>query len=380
MVLYKKGGAFLKILIVCNSSIGLEKFRGMLIQSLIKRKNSIVTIVPLLDDPEEKNAQKKLMALDCTVIRVPIKRRGINPLTDAKLFSKYYRFIKREKPDLVLTYTIKPNIYGGIACRILKVPYAVNITGLGTAFQGNSILKHVITMMYKVALKKVKIVFFENVENRNIFVDFGIVSKEKTHVLAGAGVDLEHFSYMDYPTDTDNTRFLFVGRVMQEKGIDELFCVMRRLYKNGYKCSLDILGGFEENYSEKIQQYEAEGWLHYRGFQNDIRPFVKNTHCLVLPSWHEGMANTNLECAAMGRPIITSNIHGCLEAVDDGISGFLCGKKDRESLYLKMKEFIEMPFGDKEVMGIVGRKRMESLFDKKVVVEATINELMKGRM
>lgn len=231
--------------------------------------------------------------------------------------------------------------------------------------------------MYKVALKKAKVVFFENAENRDVIVEARIIPKEKTHVLAGAGVDLEHFKYSPYPKDSEITRFLFVGRVMQEKGIDELFQTMQRLNKEGYKCMLDVVGGFEENYSEKIRKYEREGWLHYLGYQEDVRPFIEKCHCFVLPSWHEGMANTNLECSAMGRPIITSNIHGCLEAVENGVTGYLCEKQNPEDLYRIMKKICELSYEERKAMGLAGRKRMEDIFDKKKVVSDTIEVLKK---
>ena len=365
----------MKILIICNYSSGLYKFRGMLIQELIKQGHTVRAIVPKLEDPNEIKEENNLKKLHCGLKRIPMERRGMNPVHDAKLMFEYNRTVKKLQPDLVLTYTIKPNIYGGFVCRLLKVPYAVNITCLGTAFQGNGLLRHLVTAMYKVALKKAKVVFFENAENRDVIVEARIIPKEKTHVLAGAGVDLEHFKYAPYPKDSEITRFLFVGRVMQEKGIDELFQTMQRLNKEGYKCMLDVVGGFEENYSEKIRKYEREGWLHYLGYQENVRPFIEKCHCFVLPSWHEGMANTNLECSAMGRPIITSNIHGCLEAVEDGVTGYLCEKQNPEDLYRIMKKICELSYEERKAMGLAGRKRMEDLFDKKKVVEETINIL-----
>lgn len=150
---------------------------------------------------------------------------------------------------------------------------------------------------------------------------------------------------------------------------------MERLNNEGYKCSLDVLGGFEENYSEKIQKYEEDGWLNYQGYQSDIRPFIAEDHCFVLPSWHEGMANTNLECAASGRPIITSNIHGCLEAVIEGKTGFLVKVKNADDLYETMKKFMELSYEEKRAMGIAGREHMANIFDKKKVVEETISYL-----
>lgn len=368
-------GKKMNILIICNYSSGLYTFRGMLIQELIKQGHTVKAIVPKLDDENEKKAENNLKKMHCAIKRIPMERRGMNPVKDLGLMRAYYATVKKIQPDLVLTYTIKPNIYGGMVCRLLKVPYIVNITGLGTAFQGNGLLKQLVTGMYKIALKKIKVLLFENAENRDVFVNTGIVPKNKTHVLAGAGVDLEHFQYAKYPENGDCTRFLFIGRVMQEKGIDELFQAMRKLNKNGYKCSLDVLGGFEENYSEKIKKYEAEGWLYYQGYQTDVRPFIEQSHCFVLPSWHEGMANTNLENAAMGRPVITSNIHGCLEAVEDDMTGYLCEKQNADDLYEKMKQMCELSYEDRKAMGIAGRKHMEEVFDKKKVVEETIEVL-----
>ena len=275
----------------------------------------------------------------------------------------------------MITYTIKPNIYGGLVCRLLKIPYVANITGLGTAFQNKGLLCHLVSGMYKLALKNAKVVFFENVENRDVIVKAKIIPKDQTYVLAGAGVDLEHFYYIEYPEETNLTKFLFIGRIMREKGIDELFSAMERLNNEGYKCSLDVLGGFEENYSEKIQKYEEDGWLNYQGYQSDIRPFIAEDHCFVLPSWHEGMANTNLECAASGRPIITSNIHGCLEAVIEGKTGFLVKVKNADDLYETMKKFMELSYEEKRAMGIAGREHMANIFDKKKVVEETISYL-----
>lgn len=367
----------MKILIICNCSSGLEVFRGMLIQELIKQGNTVLAIVPQTEEEKEIYSENKIKQMGCKIKRIPMERRGMNPVKDLGLLIEYYKTIKKLKPDLVITYTIKPNIYGGFACKVLKIPYAVNITGLGTAFQNDGMLKKLVVTMYKTALKKAKIVFFENIENRDVFVKEGIVLIEKTHVLAGAGVDLEHFRYMEYPQDEEKTRFLFIGRVMQEKGMDELFETMQRLNKDGYPCSLDVLGGFEENYSEQIKKYENEGWLHYQGYQNDVRPFIAKSHCFVLPSWHEGMANTNLECAAMGRPVITSRIHGCMEAVEDGVNGYLCEKKNVDSLYEKMKMMCELSYEEKKAMGVAGRERMEKVFDKKKVVKETILHLEK---
>lgn len=358
-----------KILILANSSSGLYSFRRELISELRKRSEVY------LSTPHNANLDKLINELDCKILTTDIDRRGINPITDLCLLFKYRKMIRKIAPDLVITYTIKPNIYGGLVCRMMNVPYAVNITGLGTAFQKQGSLRRLVTLMYKVSLKKAKVVFFENSENRQLFIDEKIVKKSKTCLLNGAGVNLEHYKYAEYPIDNEETRFLFVGRVMREKGIDELFKAMLVLRKRGVNCSLDLLGGYEENYEPVIKRFENEGWLRYHGFQEDVRPFIANCHCFVLPSWHEGMANTNLECAASGRPVITSNIAGCREAVIPEVSGYLCEKQDAQSLYKVMKRFCCLSEQERVNMGIEGRKHMEKVFEKTKVVDATLENL-----
>lgn len=369
----------MRILIICNCASGLYDFRGMLIRSLIEENCGVSAIVPQTDDKHEKVSESELELHNCKLIHIPMERRGLNPIQDLKLLKAYLAVIRRDKPDLVISYTIKPNIYGGIACQILHVPYAANITGLGTAFQNAGLLRKFVTILYKIALRQAKVVFFENEENRQILLDAGIIRPEQSCLLNGAGVDLEEFSYQPYPTDQSATRFLFIGRVMREKGVDELFAAMKKLRMDGVACSLDILGGFDEDYSAMIEAYEQEGWLKYWGYQDDVRPFIANCHCFVLPSWHEGMANTNLECAASGRPVITSNIHGCMEAVEDGVTGFLCEKQNVESLYQAMKGFCELSLEEKQNLGRRGRERMEMHFDKSLVVKNTIRALDSER-
>jgi galacturonosyltransferase len=356
-----------KFLVLANNSDGLYGFRKELLSAL-NEKGQVYTSVPNNERFEE------LEQLGCHIIETPIDRRGINPVTDLKLFARYWKLLRREKPDMVITYTIKPNIYGGMACRMLGVPYAVNITGLGTAFQKEGLLKNLVTFLYRTALKMAKVVFFENSGNRQVFLEEGIVAEDKTCLLSGAGVNLEHYAYTSYP-EGKGTQFLFVGRVMKEKGIEELFAAMERLRAEGADCCLDVLGGYEENYAETIRRYEEQGWLHYHGYVTDVRPYIEKAHCFVLPSYHEGMANTNLECAAMGRPLITSNIPGCKEAVLDGVSGLLCEPQDADSLYEAMKYFLSLPTNIRAQMGKAGRKHMEDTFDKKKVVEETMKAL-----
>lgn len=360
-----------KILILANSSSGLYNFRRDLIQKLIADSFSISACNP------ENDKSAELSEIGCKCINTEMDRRGINPIRDFKLLLRYKRIIKAEKPDLVITYTIKPNIYGGLVCRIKRVPYAANITGLGTAFENDGFLKKIVIVLYKAALKKAKVVFFENAENRKIFVDLGITKENRTKVLNGAGVNLDHFKYIDYPEQDYPFNFLFVGRIMKEKGVDELFFAMKRLVAEGNQVRLIVLGRYEEGYEIQVEQFQKDGWLEYCGYQPDVRPFIAKSHCFVLPSYHEGMANTNLECAASGRPLITSDIPGCKEAVIDGASGFLCEVKNADDLYEKMKQFIALSQEERVQMGLTGRKHMEDVFDKKKVVAETVSSLIQ---
>ena len=358
----------MKILILTNFDVGLYQFRRELLAELLKTHEVLISL------PDGDFVQP-LEEMGCRFLNTPLDRRGINPLTDLRLIGRYLRMLRLEKPDFVITYTIKPNIYGGIACRLLGIPYASNITGLGTAFQKSGLLRALVSTMYRAALKKASVVFFENAGNRETLLREGIVHQNQCKLLPGAGVNLEHYELTPYPRESEPARFLFIGRVMAEKGIDELFAAMERLCREGVPCCLDVLGGFEENYDKKIEKYTAQGWLHYHGYQKDVRPFIAQAHCFVLPSWHEGMANTNLECAAMGRPLITSRIHGCMEAVIEGESGLLCEPKNVDSLYTAMRQFLGMSTEQWEAMGKAGRQYMETTFDKKKVVEKTLEGL-----
>lgn len=360
-----------KILILANNAGGLYRFRDMLINTLIERGYDVYASMPYDDSVPD------IQKMGVHTIETIVDRRGTNPVKEIKLFFAYIKIIKQVKPDFVITYTIKPNIYGGLSCRLVHIPYAVNITGLGSAFENGGAIERIVTVMNRIACKNAKVVFFENEENRRLFLRNRIVKESQTHRLNGAGVNIERFQVTEYPKG-DKIRFLFMGRVMAEKGINELFEVMKKLVAEGINCELYVLGGYEEDYEEKIDEYGNEGWLYYHGYQKDVRPFISNCHCVVLPSWHEGMANTNLESAASGRPVITSDIPGCMEAVIDGKTGYLSERKNAEDLYRVMKKFTELSYEERKTMGLAGRKHMEEAFDKKKVVAETVKALFQS--
>ena len=358
----------MKILILANFDVGLYQFRRELIEALLEDHR--VTLA-LPDGP----LIRPLEQMGCEFTDIAMDRRGINPVKDLKLCLDYFRLLRKVRPDLVITYTIKPNVYGGLICRLLRIPYACNITGLGTAFQNRGMLRRFVTVLYRMALKRAKKVFFENADNQRTLLSEGILRETQCVCLNGAGVNLERYSFAPYPAQDESVRFLFMGRIMAEKGMDELLEAMDRLHQEGFHCQLDVLGQFEEDYRDRIRVAEEAGWLRCHGYQQDVRPFIAGSHCFVLPSWHEGMANTNLECAAMGRPVITSDIPGCREAVVPGVSGLLCRPRDGESLYEAMMRFLQMSRDAREAMGVAGRNHMEKNFDKRDVVNQTKENL-----
>ena len=358
-----------RILVLANNDVGLYRFRKDLLAALLGAGHEVYISLP------DGGFVSELVQLGCRFIDTPIERRGMNPIHDSKLFHQYRAFLKEVKPDLVLTYTIKPNIYGGLACRMTHIPYAVNITGLGSAIENGGWLKKFVLALYKPALKGARVVFFENTGNRDTLAATGVVPQGRDVVLSGAGVNLEDYPYQSYPQE-GAVRFLFVGRVMHEKGVDELFAAAKRMKQEyGDGVEFHIVGSFEEGYKPLMDELEKAGVVKYHGYQSDMKRFYAMASCVVLPSYHEGMSNVLLEAAASGRPLITSDIPGCREAVEDGNSGYLCPAKDANALYGAMQRVMKLSVEQRSEMGCRGRERMEQRFSKTAVVTETIKHL-----
>lgn len=357
----------MKILVITNHSYMLYRFRKELLQQL-GQDHEILLSMPFVGHEED------LQALGFTCIDTPVDRRGINPITDWKLLRTYRQLLRKEKPELVITYSIKPNIYAGLLCRLSKIPYCANVQGLGTAFQRKGLALFV-TALYRFALGKARTVFFENQGNADEFITRKILPADRITLLNGAGINLTDYPCTPYP-ENDKLHFLYLGRIMKEKGIDELFCAMKKLRAQlGDKVVLDLVGFFDDDYEEAVNQLATDGIAVFHGFQTDPAPFYAAADCVVLPSYHEGMSNVLLEGAAMGRPLITSDIHGCKEAVIEGETGFLCKVRDADSLYEAMARFATLSHREREHMGQAGRRHVEAVFDKEKVVAATIRAL-----
>lgn len=360
----------MKFLIITNHSYMLWRFRRELIAQL-QTHGEVVISMPFVGHEDD------FASMGCRCIHTDIERRGINPITDFKLYKVYKKLIKKECPDMVITYSIKPNIYAGFICRMMKIPYCANVQGLGTAFQKEPIAT-VVTIMYKLALKEAKTVFFENEFNAREFVERKIVPASQQTVLKGAGINLDTYIQEPYPSEDEGIHFLYLGRIMREKGIDELFAAARNIKrKYGKKVIFDLVGFFEDEYKETVEKLEAQDIVKFHGFQSDPNPFYKMSHCVVLPSYHEGMSNVLLEAAATGRAVITSDIPGCREAVDDGVNGYLHAKQSAEELEQCIEKFLLLHTREREQMGVNGRRKMETEFDKKMVVEESEAAILK---
>ena len=355
-----------KILILANDSGGLYKFRKELIEEL-KKDNDVYIALPYGEYIE------KLKDLGCTYIRCDFNRRGTNPVADLKLYNSYRKIMKSIAPDVVLTYTIKPNVYGGYAAASLKIPYIANVTGLGTSIENGGLLSKITTTMYKAGLKKASCVFFQNEKNQKFFMERKLVSG-KVRLIPGSGVNLQAHNFETYP-DNSITSFLFVGRIMKDKGIEEVVGATKRLHDSFPQIELSIIGGSDEDYSAFLDDAGETGFIHYLGVKTDMHPFYTNASCIVLPSYHEGMANVLLEGASVGRPVIASRIAGCKEAFEEGVTGLGCEAESEDSLLEAMSKFMNLSFEERTLMGKKGRERMERLFDRKIVIEAYKEEI-----
>lgn len=359
----------LKILVLANDGAGLYNFRRELLEELIRQGHDISISLP------RDSAIPKLEALGCTFVDTAIDRRGTNPGRDMSLLLAYVRMIRRLQPNLVLAYTVKPNIFGGLACRIMRTPYISNITGIGTALVNGGPLRSLVLFLYRAGLKSSACVFFQNGPNRDLFVRERIVAAENTRIIPGSGVNLEQHRFEEYPEDGDRIAFLYVGRMMREKGIEELLEASARVKTKRANVQFHLVGECEEDYLARLEEATRAGIVHYYGYSDDVHAFIRQSHATIMPSYHEGTSNVLLESAASGRPVLASKVTGCLETFDEGVSGLGFEAKDARSLEQAILNFIGLPYEQKKQMGIAGRRKMENEFDRRIVVRRYLMEI-----
>ncbi len=369
----------MKLLILTNYANGLWLFRKELLLSFMEDGHEVFVSVP----PDEN--VDKLKSLTCgkriiTMIETPFERRGNNPIKDLGLFMKYCQLLKKIKPDMVLTYTIKPNLYGGLACRLKKIPYICNITGLGTAIENGGLLCKILLNFYKISMKKARRVFFQNVKNQNFMNHYGI-AQNNSGLLPGSGVNLTEHAFEPYPQETEGIVFLAVIRIMKDKGIEEYLESAKTMSKRYKNLKFWLVGEYEAEtvsvYKPAIQTVVDQGIITYFGHIDNVGEVMAKSHIVVHPSYHEGLSNVLLEAAACGRPVLAGNISGCRETFCEGKSGFGFEVKNTQSLIDAMEKILALSMLQRRQMGESGRRWVERRFDRNIVLQAYKDELSK---
>ena len=303
-----------------------------------------------------------------------LDRHGTNPFKELKLVSFYRQVLKEKKPDVVFTYTIKPNVYGGMVCGMLKIPYVVNITGLGTAVENGGLMQKVTVNLYKLGLRKARKVFFQNVENRDFMLGKKVV-EGAYDLLPGSGVNLDRYSAQDYP-EKDTVDFVFIGRVMQEKGVDQYFEAAEYIREKYPQTRFHVCGTFEQDYRERLYDLHDRGIVNYHGKVKDMKSIYGMVSCTIHPTYYpEGLSNVLLESSASARPIITTDRAGCREVIDDGINGYVCKQKDSQDLIKQIEKFLELSWEERKNMGLAGRKKVEQEFNRQIVIKKYLQEV-----
>lgn len=355
-----------KVLILANFDVGLYKFRKELIEELVK-KHEVYISLPNGEYIEE------LVNMGCHFVETNVDRRGTNIVSDINLLRFYKKTMRKIHPDVVLSYTIKPNIYGGIVAKQLKIPYIANVTGLGTALENDGLLKKILIKLYRYSLTDAKTVFFQNQRNM-IFFKKNKIALDLHDSLPGSGVNIDDFKVLDFP-NSDEINFVFVSRIMKDKGINEYLDAAKYIKSKYDNVNFHICGFSEEDYEDTLTELHNNGTIIYHGMIDNIQEVLTNMHCIIHPSYHEGMSNVLLEAASSGRPIIASDIPGCRETFDEGISGFSFQKKDTEGLINAIERFIQLDNESRKQMGLAGRRKMEKEFDRQIVVDKYIKEI-----
>ncbi|WP_426354160.1 glycosyltransferase family 4 protein [Exiguobacterium sp. R-39] len=362
-----------KVMLLGNHAFVIYNFRKELIKQLLKDGYEVYLSMPYDDDKVPK-----MIEWGCKFIETNVDRRGTNPFKDLKLIKHYLKILRKYKPDVVLTYTIKPNLYGGIACRIYKIPYINNITGLGSGFNKKGLLKQVIKILYKTALKDSSKVFFQNEHDKKILLDEKII-RRNFEVLPGSGVNLKEYLYHKMPSYSV-IKFIFVGRIMRDKGIHEfLEAAVKSKKKYGNKIEFNIVGFVESteiHLRKEIEKLNSNGIVKYHGYQNDVKHYIQNVHCLIQPSHGgEGLSNVLLEAAATGRILLASKIPGCQETIEVEKNGYIFDKKNVNSLCNSIDKLMSLDDQKLDEMSLYSRYKVNKEFDRNIIIERYLKEI-----
>jgi glycosyltransferase involved in cell wall biosynthesis len=360
------------VLFVDNSSRNLTNFRKPIVRAIQERGFEVVAAVP--NDSETQT----LDAMGIRAEAVCMDARGTSPIADARLLAEYGKVIRRVAPEAVLAFTAKPNIYGSIAASRQGIPVINTITGLGTGFLSGSALQMLMSWLYRIALRRSRKVFFHNSDDRDQFVGAKLVRVEQTAVLPGSGIDLNRFKPGETIRSDGLPTFLFIGRLLRDKGAVE-FAEAAKIVRAQFKARFQILGPTDDHPKavsrDRMKAWEAEGLIELLGAAPDVRPFIRNADCVVLPSYREGFPRVLLEASAMAKPVIASDVPGCSHAVDHRVTGLLCQARSAQSLAAAMIGFLNTPATDRIAMGSAGRAKAEREFSEDIVSDAYIRAL-----
>ena len=360
-----------RVLITANTTWNLVNFRSGLIAALVSRGFDVVAVAP---DDEYRD---RLRELGCRYVPLNMDNQGTHPVKDALLLWRYVVVLLRLRPAVVLSYTVKPNIYASLAARLVGVTVINNVSGLGTAFLRGGWLGGVVCSLYRVALRRSHRVFFQNDEDRQVFIEKRLVAPARTGLLPGSGIDLVHFSPLAF--DGSSLRngaglvFLMVARLLWDKGVLEFVEAARRVKALFPESRFQLLGFLDVKNQTAVGRSDVEAWVkegvvEYLGTSDDVRPFLAAADCVVLPSYREGTPRSLLEAAAMGRPLLATDVPGCREVVVDGVNGLLCHVRDSEDLAEKIMQMIAMPMSALLQMGQESRSLAETRFDEQIVI------------
>jgi len=348
-----------------------------LIKALINNGYQVACAAPV------DSYTEKLISLGAEYINIEYNNSSKNPVKDLLFLYRLIKLMRQLKPSAVLSFTIKANIYGGIAARLQKTPIVANVSGLGSPFVEDSILSKLALLLYKVGLNRADKIFFQNSDDYELFAKSNIITNQESGVLPGSGVDLERFASSKIRNNNETIIFLLAARLLKEKGIVEGVEAMRELKKQNKNVKLQLLGQLWHKNPTSVKQHELNGWIKeglvtYLGFVNDVRPYIENANVVLLPSFYrEGVPRILLEAASMSKPIITSDVPGCRETVDNGRTGFLCKARDAQDLMEKMDMMIELTGEERDIMGKRGREKMKKEFDEKIVINKYLESINK---
>ncbi|HFI0021638.1 TPA: glycosyltransferase family 4 protein [Streptococcus suis] len=359
-----------KILFLVNHDLVIYNFRLEIVERLLAEGYDVHVSSP---DGERIS---ELVALGCHFHEININRHGLNPIEEIKLVKEYKNLFLSVRPDIILGFTIKPNIYGAIAAHRLKIPFIANITGLGTAVEYKSWKQPVFIGLYRFAFRNIYRVYFQNESNRDFFITNGIV-KDSYHLLPGSGVNLNRFPEKPYPNES-LVRFAFISRVMKEKGIDQYLEAAEFIKRKYPNTEFNVYGFCEQAYEQKLKNLQDTGIIRYHGMIKNVAGALEGMNCLIHPSYYpEGVSNVLLEASAIGRPLITTDRPGCKEVIDDGVNGFLVHQKNTNDLIEKIEKFLQLSNQEMSQMGHNGRLKVEKEFDREIVVKKYLKDIQE---